>query len=579
MPGKRKANDMSSSEPEEKLSKKAKLKLARERAAAFAKRDKEKIQKAKKGGASSPKAAASAQNNDMAVESPSPAKKSPDKKLSLSERKKIAQQNAKEFAARDKANLKSKKKAASPSPSSLGAAIDSTQVQAYEQMRQMQQVVQQQQQQLIAQQQMLMQKSPINSAISVDSDNEKEIEEDVPPPPPALMAQVSQQVLLNAKEKVIDSEDEPENAGETSPMIPTESSDVPKTQSTSQPLEATKPKSRWLPKLAFLIVVAAVAVSFVMLDVPFPEITPSLPSPTSPEAVPEIIPCYFNSDEYEEEESCANDSSGIPCPRGGVCEGGKLIGCDNSFQAVSERGGKCVLGEDYIAMKIVLMDQLVHHSSKICDHSSKPSFKYTMVQKSQPEILAEESEELIDALKDEGFVVYERDGLYVGLPEDFEVKLPLYCTLGNIGQWLLQEVGLLLLGVLRFAATNFIGFVSAYPKPSGVIFVLYILFSKIRRYRANKKKLQEDIIQTRKIAYKTLEESSGVEHCATHIRDEIAMALYPDSKKLRLELQKRVWPKIVDDVKRDTRVRKFQTLNRDGKTRDMWQWTAATKKA
>jgi len=425
---------------------------------------------------------------------------------------------------------------------------------------------------------MLMQKSPINAAISVDSDDEKEIEEDVPPPPPALMAQVSQQVLLNAKEKVIDSEDETENAEETSPMIPTESSDVPKPES-DQPLEATKPKSRWLPKLAFLIVVAGVAISFVMLDVPLPEMTPSLPSPPSPDVIPEETPCYFNSDEYEEEESCVNDGSGIPCPTGGLCEGGKLIGCDNSFQAVSERGDKCVLGDDYIPMKIVLMDQLVHHSSRICDHSSKPSFKYTMLQKNQPEILAEESEELIDALKDEGFVVYERDGLYVGLPEDFKVKLPLYCTLGNIGQWLLQEIGLLLLGVLRFAATNFLGFVSAYPIPSGVIFVFYILFSKIRRYRANKKKVQEDIIQTRKIAYKTLEESSGVEHCATHIRDEIAMALYPDSKKLRLELQKKVWPKIVDDVKRDTRVRKFQRLNRDGKTRDMWQWTAATKKA
>jgi hypothetical protein len=30
-------------------------------------------------------------------------------------------------------------------------------------------------------------------------------------------------------------------------------------------------------------------------------------------------------------------------------------------------------------------------------------------------------------------------------------------------------------------------------------------------------------------------------------------------------------------VKRDTRVRKFQTFNKDGKTRDMWQWTAAKK--
>lgn len=68
-----------------------------------------------------------------------------------------------------------------------------------------------------------------------------------------------------------------------------------------------------------------------------------------------------------------------------------------------------------------------------------------------------------------------------------------------------------------------------------------------------------------------------MEHWAIHIRDEIALALYPDSKKLRLELQKRVWPKIVDDLKRDTRIRKCQKVNEDGKVWDKWQWTAAAK--
>ena len=55
MSGKRKANDMSSAEPKEKLSKKAKLKQARERAAQFAQRDKERIESRK---AKSPKAKA-----------------------------------------------------------------------------------------------------------------------------------------------------------------------------------------------------------------------------------------------------------------------------------------------------------------------------------------------------------------------------------------------------------------------------------------------------------------------------------------------------------------------------------------
>ncbi len=590
MPGKRKVDDMSVSEPQEKLSKKAKLKLARERAAEFAKRDKERLQAKKAGKAptlkssSTPKASSTPKN---VATTPTSTIKSP--KMSNSERKKIAKQNAKEFAARDKATLAKKKAAASspfyksesPKPppvnQNLGAVIDPSQVQAYEQMRQVQQVAQQQQ--VIAQQQTL------NRTISVQSDDEEDNEDDIPPPPPALMAQVSTQVLLNArKATVVDSEDEAENAEEIEPLVSNEISDIPKPEPIREmepPVDETKPKSGWLSKVFYLTVIAAVGIGFVTLDVPSMDLSsielpsfelPSIDFLISPdEDVLEEIPCYL--DEYA--TGCAN--GGVPCPSCGVCEGGKLIHCRNSFQEVSDRGDKCELGEDNVRMKHVLIDALVELSMTICDQSFRPLFPYNELQQAHPEILPQESQDLIEALKIEGFGVREMDNLLVGLPEDFKMSLPLYCTLGNIGQWLLQEVGLLLLGILKFVATNFIGFVSSYPKQSGVMLVLFIVINKIRSYLAHRKKIQKDIIQTRKIAYKTLEESAGVEHYATHIRDEIAMALYPDSKKLRLEMQKKVWPKIVDDIKRDTRVRKFQKMNRDGRTRDMWQWTAASK--
>ena len=617
MSGKRKANEMSPSEPQEKLSKKAKLKQARERAAQFAQRDKEKIQsqRAKKYGTASPKAGAQKKapkngGKDKAVGTivgtPMAKKKTLGKKLTLSERKKIASENAKEFAARDRAGLKSKKMAtAAASPSAMevddneylpsnavhpspvpetlpnhqnfGAAIDPSQVEAFEQMRRMQQSAR-----------TLPRISPMNMAISSQSNEIEEIneEDDMPPPPPALMAQVSTQVLLNAQKERLDdsnavSTEERQTEEEMDQLIANDNIDAPKPESidgNDQVLEEKKPRARWLPRIAAMIIAAvilvpAIVISSMILMLPVPP-TESVSSPDD-KVIPEEPICYFNSDS-EYQEGCSN-SSGVHCPKGGVCEGGKLVDCDNIFQDMSDKGDKCVLGENYIPMKDTLMNLLVSHASEICDHTSKPSFKYTMLQKDQPMILEDESDGLVEALKDEGFVIYERDGLYVGLPEGFKLSMPLYCFLGNIAQWLLQEVGLLLLGILRFTISNLSGFVSTYPLPAGVIFFILFSFLKIRNYLAAKKKRQEDIVQIRQIAYKTLAESCGVEHCATHIRDEIAMTLHPDSKKLRLTMQRNVWPKIVDDVKRDTRVRKFQTLNKDGKTREMWQWTAASK--
>jgi hypothetical protein len=684
MSGKRKANDMSSAEPKEKLSKKAKLKQARERAAQFAQRDKERIESRK---AKSPKAKAQTKLAKNEVEEKpvvtmtgtAMAKKSPKNKLTLTERRKIAMENAKEFAARDRAGLESNKKVtgltttatyltpsqqvpvtgASPMegvehkqlPSSavypsqipgilpnhqnFGAAIDPNQVAAYERMRQMQYVVMQQQiatqqQQELMQQHVVAAKqtllpagqqrlqaaaaaqyqvsgvSPMNMAIplkftssggngdpsllppdttvtdggNVDDNNfvGEMNENDMPPPPPALMAQVSQQVLLNAQNEDVDevnavsTEDERQNEGKEDGVIANDNSKV---------------KTRWISKITSVFIVGVAIFSIVLMvpaPAPFSENTLSLPDDTM---IPKEPLCFLSSDS-EYEEACSNGSGGIQCPKGGVCEGGKLVACENIYQDVSDRGDKCVLDDSFIAMKTALINQLVSHASQICEQSSKPNFKYTTLQKELPPIIVEdgvedemiledESEDLVEALMDEGFIVYERDGLYVGLPEGFKVNLPIYCFLGNIGQWFLQEVGLVLLGILRFATSNLLGFVSTYPKPSGVISFLLFFFIKYRQHRAAKKKRQEDIIRTRKISYKTLEESCGVEHCVSHIRDEIAMALYPDSKKFRRELQKNVWPKIVDDVKRDTRVRKFQTFNKDGKTRDMWQWTAAKK--
>jgi len=649
-------NEMSSGESKEKLSKKARLKLARERAAKFGERDKAKIesQTTKKSSIAVPKTVAQRHSPNHNVEQKTTettartATKSPNEKMPLAERRKIAKQNAKQFAARDKVALKWKKKEqkeskiskippSDPSPmdvveeantpsnavhpsnissnqQNFGVAIDPNQVAEYERMRQMHYTMKQQQEmrqqttfaaghfktgvasprEQSATSQMSDVPARGNDEINVhfgrnedDKNFGEEIDEEdiMPPPPPALMAQVSQQVLLNARNEDEDSvnqvsiEDEKQNELEKEQEMTTGNNTItnsPHIDRNDQQLRKTNLNTRWFPNITSKVIIG-IAISSIILMLPMPpgDNLPKLPA--GDDTVIEIEPfCYYNS-QPDSEDYCLNATNGMECPKAAVCKGGKIVACDNPFQDISDQGNKCVLDEKYLPIKDALTNELVRLASQLCDQSTKPSFKYNLLQKNNSTIPEIESEELVEALMDEGFVMYDRDGLFVGLPEEIKVSLPMYCHVGNMGQLIIQEVGLLLLGVLKFALSNLLGFVLTYPELSFLNLIVLMCFFWYRRHLAGKKKRETDTKRTRELAYKTLEETCGVEHCAIHIRDEIAMALYPNSKKDRLQLQKSIWPKIVDDVKRDTRVRKFQHFTRDGKTRDMWQWTAASK--
>lgn len=553
-------------------SKKERLQAARERAAQFAERDKEKLERKRKSNADSKasprkKAKTSKIEESPAKQTAAMAKKSPKNKSTPAERKKIARENAKAFAERDRVGLKSRKKTdnSNAASSTFGAVIDPNQVAAYEEQAQVQFVA------MMQTDQQRLQKGKNGS----NDDSDEEIDEEVMPAPPKLMAQVSQQVLWNAQNEGI-VEDSEQKEWEEDHVISSDNTGVSHTDPSIETVANAQVNNsqawRFAKRTLVITFVIAAFSSIIMLPMPSAE---NMVAPEDTEAPKESF-CYFNSNP-DHEKGCSENISGMQCPEGAECHGGKVITCRNVFQDVSDNGDKCVLREEHLVMKAALMDQLVSHTSQICETSSKPSFKYITLQKGQPDILEDENEDLAKALSDEGFVIYERDVLYVGLPEGFKVNLPIYCFLGNIGQWILQEIGLLLLGILRFSTSNLLGFVTTYPKLSVLILCLLFVIMKFRKYRATKKKRQNDTTRMRDIAYKTLEESGGIEHCAVHIRDEIAMALYPNSKKSRLELQKHIWPKIVDDIKRDTRVRKFQTFNKDGNTREMWQWTAARK--
>lgn len=428
----------------------------------------------------------------------------------------------------------------------------------------------------------------VTTTIPVDSELEKvtmeshTVEDDddhacdhVPPPAGGLQAQISKQVLINARRDL-------EEVQEELPVgnIAEESRD---SSIHGQNVYTYMNKFRLKLVILLAILLASFRCAFYISPDPAKS-TFEEASNLSPEKEDQ---CFFDSKsglEYENictdddddacsesghEASCSDGDNGIVCPIGGVCEGGKLIDCLNMFQDVSNKGDQCVLSDQYLSMGTTITDTFVDHASLSCNKSAE-RIKYTILQGEQPGILVDESPELIYALESEGYRLYkEDDGLYLELPPDYILDLPPYCMIGDTIHWVLETVGSLLCTVIMIVSTNFWGLLMNYPKLSGAGLLSFFCFILHCRHQSRKKYTWE----VQEMTYKTLMSSSG-SHVVLHIRDAIAYERHPNSNKQRQFLITQVWPKIVNVVKRDTRVRKTKLLD-GGKTRDKWQWDAA----
>jgi hypothetical protein len=182
-------------------------------------------------------------------------------------------------------------------------------------------------------------------------------------------------------------------------------------------------------------------------------------------------------------------------------------------------------------------------------------------------------------LENEFITEHRDDGLYIGLSEDYPLRVPLWCRVTKFVKGALGFFGSLFVVWFHSLLSVMYACLSAYPIFSLVGLVVLLIVKRGRDYRAYRSKLVRDIAQVRLMTYELLQENSSQAHVALHIRDEIAMTRYPDSKLERQYLIKDVWPRVVPDFQQDNRVRKSKKVI-EGKPRDVWQWVAAasTKK-
>jgi hypothetical protein len=424
---------------------------------------------------------------------------------------------------------------------------------------------------------------PVSSQPMDDDDDD----DDYVPPPPALMQQISQQVLLNERDLPADNDDDDIFLQDDDVQ---EGSLVADTHAEIQdpPIELQEQTARWFScgQVFFLIlIISIISVVANIPDSPTPSFK-EVEETSSNEVVVNDSQCFLDSEvpdidpESEDEyiASCSESNNGVTCPSGGVCEGGKLVDCRNMFQDVSKKGDRCILSEKYLSMGMTITNELVSHASRKCNKYPEP-IKYDMLKDKHPDILVDGSQEFIDALEGHGYQIdKKKDGLYLDLPENFNLNLPGYCQLGDAGHWLLEKVGLFLWNITSIVLTtfwyNFWGLVTNYPMLAGpglCVFVCVLMYCK---RRAKKEQREIDTVKLRNMTYDTLKAGSNTSHIVLHIRDEIAHTIHPISRKQRQILITEIWPKVVYVVKYDTRVRKTKRVV-DGNTRDVWQWVAA----
>jgi len=415
-------------------------------------------------------------------------------------------------------------------------------------------------------------------------------DDDMPPPPSAsLEMQISQQVMANVvahakNEPTPFNVPPPEAFAQLSSSQPDD--DVEEEVYDDQPIivdddeipPLVQKRRTWGRGLIGAIVVGILSYVIVMWSGDGYEELLSEQSPADlgdPEAN-----CYFDSIVGDSEDyvpACA-DEPGAPCPNDGVCSGGQLVGCQYWFEEVAEDGKSCGLpaqSQKTLETIIeVLEEKTIEAECSLFSFASRPLFDYAHVQLVRPMELATNPLEL--AVLEKELVSERKKGkFFIGLPKDHPLELSFACSVASSVKSAIGLIGSLMILLLHSLLSGLWSICKAYPLASIAGLLVVLVVRKRRQHQAYRSKLVRDIANVRQMAYEILQASPSASHVVLHIRDEIAMTMYPDSKTQRQYIIKEVWPRIIPNFVQDNRVRK-STRVMEGKPRDVWQWIAVT---
>lgn len=294
-------------------------------------------------------------------------------------------------------------------------------------------------------------------------------------------------------------------------------------------------------------------------------------------------PCFLSDpDKAQALFNCDRDKGILHCPEGGVCSRGQLTSCIDPYMAVAETLDQCVPSSETNAtladVEALLTEWTVEQTCSLAGaahpinspDTRAPFFDVSLI-KEQLDV-----DESMLSLSDSFVVVSGNDESLIGFTDDYvdnKLVVPFWCYCGLLAFGTLEMILSIMFYVGTLVTEVFFNMTMAFPLATGGLLVSLWTVWTIRKKRNERKQLRHDVATVRELTYGKLIEDVKVEHFVIHLRDGVAMDLYPTSKTKRTYIINKVWPRVVADVKQDNRVLK-STKMLLGTPRDIWQWTA-----
>jgi uncharacterized membrane protein YuzA (DUF378 family) len=188
------------------------------------------------------------------------------------------------------------------------------------------------------------------------------------------------------------------------------------------------------------------------------------------------------------------------------------------------------------------------------------------------------------------FTLLENNNHLIGLHPDQYVPLPFSCVMKRGALYLVATLAMSIWLIFRAVVAWLFDVVKdlffAFPLVSTMVSLVGLagLWSVylIRSGQRNKQQLLTDVVECRDKVCLILADRQ--EHQTIHIRDQISFQVCPTSKGGRKRIQTAVWPRVVGDIRQDTRIHKrvvavAATAAGAGEKREYWMWVDAADPA
>lgn len=123
-----------------------------------------------------------------------------------------------------------------------------------------------------------------------------------------------------------------------------------------------------------------------------------------------------------------------------------------------------------------------------------------------------------------------------------------------------------LISVLSSGALFFLHCLVSYPIPTVIGMFLMFVVHAIRTRRKRTQALRKETRDIREKAYEKLKLRSD-RYGEQHLRDDIAHELYPDSLMLRKKFMSEIWPRVLVEVRCDSRIKRGFSAGME-----WWEW-------